>query len=74
MGEVDYESLPTDKLWAHLLAGGAAGVTEHCVMYPVDCVKVCMCVCVLRRRGSRIHKDDLSPVQYVMIRVGFVPR
>ena len=40
MGEVDYESLPTDKLWAHLLAGGAAGVTEHCVMYPVDCVKV----------------------------------
>ncbi|XP_003389716.2 PREDICTED: mitoferrin-1-like [Amphimedon queenslandica] len=42
MGEVDYESLPTDKLWAHLLAGGAAGVTEHCVMYPVDCVKTRM--------------------------------
>ena len=40
MGEIDYESLPTDKLSAHLLAGGAAGVMEHCVMYPVDCIKV----------------------------------
>ena len=40
MEEVDYESLPTDKLLPHLLAGGAAGVMEHCTMYPVDCVKV----------------------------------
>ena len=40
MGEVDYESLPTEKLTAHLFAGGAAGIMEHCVMYPVDCVKV----------------------------------
>ena len=46
MTEVDYESLPTDRLSAHLLAGGAAGIMEHCVMYPVDCVKVCVCVCV----------------------------
>lgn len=51
MDEVDYESLPTDKLSAHLLAGGAAGMMEHCAMYPVDCVKVCckcvyVCVCV----------------------------
>lgn len=40
MGEVDYESLPTEKLSAHLIAGGAAGIMEHCFMYPVDCVKV----------------------------------
>ena len=40
MSEVDYESLPTDRLSAHLIAGGAAGIMEHCVMYPVDCVKV----------------------------------
>lgn len=40
MEEVDYESLPTDKLSVHLLAGGAAGMMEHCAMYPVDCVKV----------------------------------
>lgn len=42
MEEVDYESLPTDKLLPHLLAGGAAGVMEHCTMYPVDCVKTRM--------------------------------
>ena len=45
MEEVDYESLPTDKLLPHLLAGGAAGVMEHCTMYPVDCVKVSGCDC-----------------------------
>ena len=40
MEEIDYESLPTDKLLPHLIAGGAAGIMEHCAMYPVDCVKV----------------------------------
>ena len=40
MEEVDYESLPTDELLPHLFAGGAAGILEHCTMYPVDCVKV----------------------------------
>lgn len=40
MGEAEYESLPTNKLSVHMLAGGAAGVAEHCVVYPVDCVKV----------------------------------
>ena len=24
----------------HIMAGGAAGIMEHCVMYPVDSVKV----------------------------------
>lgn len=40
MGEVDYESLPTNSLGLHLLAGALAGTMEHCCMYPVDCVKV----------------------------------
>ncbi len=40
MEEIDYESLPTDRLSVHLLAGAAAGTFEHCAMYPVDCVKV----------------------------------
>lgn len=42
MEEIDYESLPTDKLSAHLMAGAAAGMMEHCCMYPVDCVKTRM--------------------------------
>ena len=39
--EGDYESLsPTCGMSTHMLAGAAAGIMEHCVMYPVDCVKV----------------------------------
>lgn len=40
MGEAEYESLPTNNLRIHMLAGAAAGVVEHCTVYPVDCVKV----------------------------------
>lgn len=44
MEEVDYESLPTTRLSVHLCAGAAAGIMEHCAMYPVDCVKVGNCM------------------------------
>lgn len=38
-----YESLPpTSSSWDHMVAGAAAGVLEHSVMYPVDCVKTRM--------------------------------
>ena len=38
----DYEALPEYTPF-HIVAaaGAAAGVAEHCVMYPVDSVKVC---------------------------------
>jgi len=37
----DYEALP-DNISAstHMIAGATAGITEHCIMYPVDCIKV----------------------------------
>ena len=36
-----YESLPpSSTVTTHMLAGAAAGIGEHCVMYPFDCVKV----------------------------------
>ena len=39
--EYEYESLPeTTTLSTHLMAGAIAGIMEHCVMYPVDSVKV----------------------------------
>ena len=42
MEEDDYESLPpSSTMTTHMVAGAAAGVMEHCIMYPVDCVKVC---------------------------------
>ncbi|XP_046360537.1 mitoferrin-2-like [Haliotis cracherodii] len=38
-----YESLPASStMVTHMVAGAAAGVMEHCVMYPVDCVKTRM--------------------------------
>lgn len=36
----EYESLPTNNVKTHMLAGAAAGVMEHCIMYPLDSVKV----------------------------------
>jgi len=39
--EIDYESMPSSSTMStHMVAGAAAGIMEHCVMYPVDCVKV----------------------------------
>ena len=35
-----YESLPSSTMSTHMMAGAFAGVMEHCVMYPVDSVKV----------------------------------
>ncbi|KAK2175562.1 hypothetical protein NP493_726g01065 [Ridgeia piscesae] len=38
-----YESLPpTTTMSTHMVAGAAAGIMEHVVMYPVDCVKTRM--------------------------------
>jgi len=37
----EYESLPRGvPTTTHMMAGAVAGVMEHCVMFPVDCVKV----------------------------------
>lgn len=37
--EIEYESIPCASMRVHMLAGAAAGVMEHCVMYPLDSVK-----------------------------------
>ena len=40
-GEEVYESLPDGASVSVTLGAGAmAGIMEHCVMFPVDCVKV----------------------------------
>ncbi|KAF7642529.1 hypothetical protein LDENG_00256310 [Lucifuga dentata] len=41
--EMDYEGLPTGVATStHMLAGSVAGIMEHCLMYPIDCVKTRM--------------------------------
>lgn len=42
MNSEDYETLPTDNVVTHMIAGAIAGVMEHCVMYPLDSVKTRM--------------------------------
>lgn len=36
----EYEQLPTPSTATNMIAGAAAGVLEHCVMYPMDSIKV----------------------------------
>lgn len=39
--EIEYEGLPQGVATStHMLAGAVAGIMEHCLMYPIDCVKV----------------------------------
>ncbi|XP_051939675.1 mitoferrin-2-like [Hippocampus zosterae] len=41
--DVDYEGLPQGTTTGtHMLAGAVAGIMEHCLMYPIDCVKTRM--------------------------------
>lgn len=41
MNSEDYETLPNSQNFTtHMTAGAIAGVMEHCIMYPLDSVKV----------------------------------
>jgi solute carrier family 25 iron transporter 28/37 len=35
----DYEQLPTHSIYVTMTAGAAAGIMEHCLMYPIDSLK-----------------------------------
>ncbi|KAG7262994.1 hypothetical protein CRUP_001034 [Coryphaenoides rupestris] len=38
--EADYEGLPRGASTStHMMAGAVAGIMEHCLMFPIDCVK-----------------------------------
>ena len=37
---IDYESLPTTSAAVQMAGGAVAGVMEHCIVYPLDSVKV----------------------------------
>ncbi|KAL3108481.1 hypothetical protein niasHT_015403 [Heterodera trifolii] len=58
-GADEYESLaPTYSLWVHLAAGAAAGMAEHCVMFPLDSVKTrlqSLCPCPESTCPTPIH-------------------
>ncbi|ESP00444.1 hypothetical protein LOTGIDRAFT_140739 [Lottia gigantea] len=59
-----YESLPvTSTMSTHMVAGAAAGVLEHSIMYPVDCVKTRMQSLVPNPKADyRSLSDALSKI------------
>ena len=59
----DYEALPeSTPFYIVAAAGAAAGVAEHCVMYPVDSVKVC-CFQKLKIHTLNLAKDLVYDTQ-----------
>lgn len=54
--EIDYEGLPRGVATStHMLAGAVAGIMEHCLMYPIDCVKVC------NQCDTQVNLEALKP-------------
>lgn len=48
----DYEEIKSAGIGANMIAGGAAGIVEHCVMYPVDCIKTRMMALLPHKNAS----------------------
>lgn len=70
MDESEYESLPTERVTVHLAAGALAGVMEHCVMYPVDCVKTRMQS--LRPHPNAIYRNMHHAFKSMVTREGLL--
>jgi hypothetical protein len=62
MEEADeYESLPPSATVAtHIIAGAAAGVLEHCLMYPIDSVKVLSHIHFNHKFKSEVYYEEPS--------------
>ena len=64
MADEEYESLPTSKISAQLLAGAAAGIAEHSVMYPVDVVKVFFLLLIFILENSILIQEKCLDVNW----------
>lgn len=63
----DYEQLPTPSTSTNMIAGAAAGILEHCVMYPMDSIKVIQPFFILniRIRIGVLKKVYLHKIPYM---------
>uniref|UniRef100_A0A8C0LR35 Uncharacterized protein n=1 Tax=Canis lupus dingo TaxID=286419 RepID=A0A8C0LR35_CANLU len=60
------EAMPAGAtVTTHMVAGAVAGILEHCVMYPIDCVKV--------RPGPAPNPTWGSPDPWVLSEPTWVP-
>lgn len=56
--EHDYESLGSNStVLQNALAGAFAGIGEHCLMYPIDSIKVCSS---LSNKAAQAYYNCLS--------------
>lgn len=70
MSSDDYESLPENMHPAiHMAAGALAGISEHCVMYPVDVVKTRM-QCINPNPGTK-YRGVIHAIREMMVNEGF---
>ncbi|XP_041640423.1 mitoferrin-2-like [Cheilinus undulatus] len=68
--EVDYEGLPQGAATStHMLAGAVAGIMEHCLMYPIDCVKTRM-QSLHPEPGAR-YRNVMDALQQIVRTEGF---
>ena len=59
MEEDDYESLPEyASTTDHMIAGAAAGILEHTIIYPVDVIKVILDTYLLKYKRMSINPDE----------------
>ncbi|XP_053548516.1 mitoferrin-2 [Bombina bombina] len=62
----EYETLPEGStVTTHMLAGAVAGIMEHCLMYPIDCVKT---------RMQSLQPDPAARYRNVMEALGKIIR
>lgn len=81
LSEPDYEGLPQGASTStHMLAGAVAGIMEHCLMFPIDCVKVKSCnVCCktfsllrVKVRLTRLFRPAGRSTQAAKVEFGFL--
>jgi solute carrier family 25 iron transporter 28/37 len=65
--EFSYEELPEGfSLAANLVAGGMAGIMEHCIMYPIDMIKTRMQVLVTPGATASIYTGISQAISRVI--------
>jgi len=71
-GEDAYESLPDSaSLGVVLMAGAAAGIGEHCIMFPVDCVKTRMQALACESKSKLKYSSVGRNIFHIMKTEGF---
>lgn len=67
MDHDDYERLPSTGVAINMTAGASAGILEHCIMYPMDSVKVFLTAHVTNRTHTYTHLSVGDTVIHTLV-------